>query len=67
MGHQRCVLAVSETFHPVQAHASVSYRARERAFTEAQEGMHREGCGDKEPVEKHRGSLCELVSHGKHM
>ena len=58
-------LAVSGTFHPARAHVSVSYRARERAFTEAQEGVHREGGGDEEPVEKHCGSLCELVSHGK--
>lgn len=65
--NQSCVVAVSGTFCPAQAPGSVSCRARERTFTEAQESVHREGGGDAEPVEKHRGSLCELVSRGKHV
>lgn len=38
-------------------------RAGEGAFPEAQEGLHRESGGNPEPVEKHRGPVCELVSH----
>lgn len=58
---------MSGTFYPAQTPGSVSCRARERTFKEAQEGVHREGGGDAEPVEKYRGSMCQLVSHGKHM
>ena len=40
-------------------------RAGEGAFPKAQEGLHREGGGNPEPMEKHRGPVCELVSPGR--
>lgn len=38
-------------------------RAGKGALPETQEGLHRENGGDPEPVEEHRGPVCELVSH----
>lgn len=52
-----------ESSIPPSLTQSASCRAGEGAFPETQEGVHREGGGDPEPVEEHRGSMCELVSH----
>lgn len=38
------------------------FRAAERSSQETQKDMYRKDGGDKEPVEKHCGPLCELVS-----
>lgn len=49
-----------------KSHALSPRRAGEGAAPEAQEGLHREDGGNPKPVEKHRGPVCELVSHGGH-
>lgn len=38
-------------------------RAGEGAFPETQESLYRESGGNQEPMEEHRGPVCELVSH----